>query len=85
MAGETPRLTKKPIPSTWKRWDREVRGIQKYLDKLPKMGDDMGDAWVGKQRAYYTARLQDLQNVQPIRPIRRTTKAPNRKSTKRGH
>lgn len=56
----TPRLTKKPLPRTRQGWQNEVDGIRGFLDELRDVDGDLLGGWAGKQRAYYTERLNDL-------------------------
>lgn len=60
-----PPETKKPIPRSLEKWEREVAGIRRFLNTMNRLRWDNGDVWVRKQRTYYRLRLRDLMDNAP--------------------
>ena len=58
--------TRKPLPTTRKSWERELRGVQKLLERLDVSVVDLGEVWAERMRVYYNLRLQDLVDNEPI-------------------
>lgn len=55
-----PPVTRKPIPLTIAKWDRELRGVWRLLNGVDRHLRDQGTPWVQSMRAYYVTRLADL-------------------------
>lgn len=60
-----PRLTKKPLPRSRSKWDRERAGIELFLLRCHDIKDEELTVWKRKMLDYYRTRLRDLETHPP--------------------